>query len=431
MKAKLRRYILSNLIAMTGLSFYLLADTYFISVTQGANGITALNLALPVYGLIFAIGSMIGVGSATRYSLGKAVGWGDADRYFSGSVIAALLASLPFVLLGFFAVDGVLTLLGADSAILAVGREYLRIVLWCAPFFMLNYTFTAFVRNDGAPAIAMSATLASGIFNILFDYLFMFPLGMGMVGAALATGISPLVSMGVCLFHYLSPRNKVRFVWALPSIRRLTACCSLGVAAFVGEISSAVTTLAFNFLLLNLGGNVAVAAYGVIANAALVGSALFNGVSQGLQPLASAAHGAGDRDGEAWILRRCLQVGAVLAAALAGAVLLAADPLVAAFNSEGSAQLAAYAVPGVRLYFLGFLLASFNIVRAGYFSAVGMGREAAVIALSRGVVSIVLFAALLAAVWGVTGVWLAFPASEAFTLLRSFWMDRRRPDPRT
>ena len=425
MKTKLRRYILTNLIAMTGLSCYLLADTFFISVAQGANGITALNLALPVYGLMFAVGSMIGVGSATRYSLSKAVGWGDTDRYFSGSVFAALAASVPFVLVGLFATDRVLLLLGADSAILAMGHAYLRIALCCAPFFLLNYTFTAFVRNDSAPTVAMCATLGSGVFNILFDYIFMFPMGMGMVGAALATGISPLVSMGICLFHYLSRRNTVRFVWAVPSPRRLAASCGLGIAAFVGEISGAVTTLVFNFLLLGLGGNVAVAAYGVIANAALVGTAFFNGVSQGLQPLASAARGAGDRDAEHWLLRRSLETALVIAALLTVAALALAEPLVAVFNSEGSAALAAYAVPGVRLYFPGFLLAAVNIVRAGYFSAVGMGRESAVIALSRGVVSIVLFAAILAAALGITGVWLAFPAAEAFTLLLSFWMARR------
>lgn len=193
----------------------------------------------------------------------------------------------------------------------------------------------------------------------------------------------------------------------------------------MGEISGAVTTLVFNFLLLNLGGNVTVAAYGVIANVALVATALFNGVSQGLQPLASAAHGAANREEEAWLLRRCLQIAAALAVVLVAVVLLLAEPLVAVFNSEGSAQLAAYAVPGIRLYFLGFLLACFNIVRAGYFGAVGMGRESAVIALSRGVVSIVLFAVLLAALWGVTGVWLAFPVSEGFTLLISARMGRK------
>lgn len=148
--------------------------------------------------------------------------------------------------------------------------------------FILNYTATAFVRNDGAPNVAMAATLGSGIFNIVFDYIFIFPLGLGMAGAAWATAVSPVVSMAICLTHYLSKRNTVRFMRKLPSLRKLLAACELGVVAFVGEISSGITTMVFNFVLLDLVGNIGVAAYGVVANLALVGTALFNGVSQGL-----------------------------------------------------------------------------------------------------------------------------------------------------
>ena len=434
MKTKLRRYIVSNLIAMTGLSCYLLADTFFISVAQGANGITALNLALPVYGLMFAIGSMIGVGSATRYSLSRAVGWGDEDRYFSGSALGALAASVPFVLLGLFATDGVLLLLGADATILAVGRSYLRIALCCAPFFMLNYTCTAFVRNDGAPRIAMAATLLSGLFNILFDYLLMFPLGLGMTGAALATGFSPVVSMSICLLHYLSPRNTIRLTPTLPSLRRLLSACQLGVVAFVGEMSSGVTTMVFNFILLHLAGNAAVAAYGIVANIALVGVALFNGISQGLQPLASACHGSGDTQGQSRIYRHSMFIGLCVSAVVVAVVVTFAGTLVAVFNSQHSAQLADYAIPGLRLYFLGFIFAGANIVKSGFYSATGRGRESSILALCRGVVAIVAFAFLLSHLFGITGVWLAFPAAELFTLLLGLVLGRPQglgaPDPR-
>ena len=94
---------------------------------------------------------------------------------------------------------------------------------------MLNYTFTAFVRNDNAPKLAMAATLTSGIFNIAFDYIFMFPMKMGMVGAALATGISPIVSMSVCMIHYLSKNSTIVFTWKLPSIKRFLSSCTLAL----------------------------------------------------------------------------------------------------------------------------------------------------------------------------------------------------------
>lgn len=434
MEKQLRRYLLPNILAMIGTSCYILADTFFISLSQGPDGITALNLVLPLYGLIFALGSMIGIGSATRYALGKGSNTPDYHLYFSNSIAWTLLVGAVFVALGVAVPDGVLRLMGADNTILQVGHNYIRIVLCFAPLFMLNFTCTAFVRNDGAPRIAMAATLLSGLFNILFDYLLMFPLGLGMTGAALATGFSPVVSMSICLLHYLSPRNTIRLIPTLPSLRRLLSACQLGVVAFVGEMSSGVTTMVFNFILLHLAGNAAVAAYGIVANIALVGVALFNGISQGLQPLASACHGSGDTQGQSRIYRHSMFIGLCVSAVVVAVVVTFAGTLVAAFNSQHSAQLADYAIPGLRLYFLGFLFAGANIVKSGFYSATGRGRESSILALCRGVVAIVAFAFLLSHLFGITGVWLAFPAAELFTLLLGLVLGRPQglgaPDPR-
>ncbi len=434
MEKQLRRYLLPNILAMIGTSCYILADTFFISLSQGPNGITALNLVLPLYGLIFALGSMIGIGSATRYALGKGSNTPDYHLYFSNSIAWTLLVGAVFVALGVAVPDGVLRLMGADDTISRVGHNYIRIVLCFAPLFMLNFTCTAFVRNDGAPRIAMAATLLSGLFNILFDYLLMFPLGLGMTGAALATGFSPVVSMSICLLHYLSPRNTIRLIPTLPSLRRLLSACQLGVVAFVGEMSSGVTTMVFNFILLHLAGNAAVAAYGIVANIALVGVALFNGISQGLQPLASACHGSGDTQGQSRIYRHSMFIGLCVSAVVVAVVVTFAGTLVAVFNSQHSAQLADYAIPGLRLYFLGFLFAGANIVKSGFYSATGRGRESSILALCRGVVAIVAFAFLLSHLFGITGVWLAFPAAELFTLLLGLVLGRPQglgaPDPR-
>ena len=423
-KKQLARYIAPNILAMAGTSCYVLADTFFISIAEGANGITALNLVLPVYGLIYALGSMIGVGSATRYSLSKATGRETANEFFSNSIWWTLLCSSIFVLIGICFPGEFLTLLGADGEILTVGFSYIRIVLCFAPFFMLNYTCTAFVRNDNAPKLAMLATLLSGLFNILFDYLLMFPLGMGMVGAALATGFSPIVSMSICMIHFRSKRSTLVFVKKLPSLKKLLASCNLGVAAFVGELSSGITTLVFNFILLSISGNIAVAAYGVIANIALVGTSLLNGVSLGLQPVASSMHGRANIGEEKSVYQYALRVGEGIAVASVILVMLFGDGLVAIFNSENSTELASYAEIGIRVYFVGFLLAAVNIIKSGFYSAVGKGSEASVIALSRGVVTISILAFVLAKFFGVMGVWMAFPASELVTWLISLVISR-------
>lgn len=413
---KLRGYILPNILATTGTSCYVLADTLFISLAEGANGITGLNLVLPIFAITYSIGAMIGIGSATKYALLKALGEKEeADKYFSNSFIFTLLFSLFFLMLGIFVPDVVLRLMGADDVIEAVTHSYMRVILCFSPFFMLNFTFTAFVRNDNAPKTAMAATLLSGVFNIIFDYILMFPLGLGMLGAALATGFSPVVSMSICMTHYLSKKNSIRFELVLPSIKRFISACSLGVVAFVGEISNGIITIVFNFILLNLVGNIAVAAYGVIANTALVGVAMLNGVSQGLQPVASETYGKAEKKDLHKVHIYSLIAAMIIAMTLVVSVLVFAPVIIETFNSEKSDILAKYAIPGIRIYFIGFIPAAFNIITAGFYSATGRGRESSIIAISRGIVAVIVFALILSHFFGVVGVWSSFFAAEIFT----------------
>nr|WP_314609714.1 MATE family efflux transporter [uncultured Lachnoanaerobaculum sp.] len=415
---KLRGYILPNILATTGTSCYVLADTLFISLAEGANGITGLNLVLPIFAITYSIGAMIGIGSATKYALLKALGEKEeADKYFSNSFIFTLLFSLFFLMLGIFVPDVVLRLMGADDVIEAVTHSYMRVILCFSPFFMLNFTFTAFVRNDNAPKTAMAATLLSGVFNIIFDYILMFPLGLGMLGAALATGFSPVVSMSICMTHYLSKKNSIHFEFVLPSIKRFISACSLGIVAFVGEISNGIITIVFNFILLNLGGNIAVAAYGVIANTALVGVAMLNGVSQGLQPVASETYGKAEKKDLNKVHRYSLIIAMIIALTLVISVLVFAPVIIEAFNSEKSDILAKYAIPGIRIYFIGFIPAAFNIITAGFYSATDRGRESSLIAISRGIVAIIVFALILSRFFGVVGVWSSFFAAEMFTAI--------------
>ena len=293
-KKQFAKYVSQNILGMLGVSCYIIVDTFFISKAAGADGITALNLVLPIYGLIYAIGAMIGVGSATRFTIMRKRGEKEADDYLFNALFWVLLLSIPFVLAGIFVPDKVVALMGGDLQIAALGKAYTRIFLMFTPFFMANHVFMAYVRNDKAPTLAMIATLASSMSNIVFDYIFMFPMGLGLTGAALATVISPILSILICGTHFLMKKNTVRMKIGIPSLRRLGQSCQLGVAAFVGEITSAVTTTVFNFLILGLVGNIGVAAYGIVANFALVATAIFNGIAQGSQPLISSSYGKGD-----------------------------------------------------------------------------------------------------------------------------------------
>lgn len=271
----------------------------------------------------------------------------------------------------------------------------------------------------------MIAILASSFLNILFDYVLMFPLKMGMLGAALASGLSPLVSILICLVHFCSRKNTIRFRLQQPRLSRLISSCKLGIAAFVGEISGGITCLCFNVILLRLSGNAAVAAYGIVANVSLVGIAVFNGIAQGLQPMASEAEGTQNEQAKRYILRYCMVLALVLSAILITALYSFARPIVNIFNSEGSAEMENLAVPGLRLYCFGFLFSGINVVLSGFYGAIGNARKCFLISISRGVVAIVIFAFLLSGLFGITGVWLAFPAAELFTCFLPFLSKKR------
>lgn len=411
------KYVSQNMLGQIGMSCYILADTFFIARAMGADGVTALNLVLPVYNVIYALGSMIGIGAAIRFALGKSKSDRDNDGWLMNAVAWGTLVGLIFSVIGLCAPERVLALLGADAGIAAVGTAYTRIFMGFAPCFIWNIICNAFVRNDGNPTVAMAATLTSNLFNIVFDYILMFPCGMGMAGAALATSLSPIVGIAMCGLHFASGKNTLRFSRLRLSVKRLAMSCQVGVSAFVGQMSSGVVVLLFNFLILGLAGNIGVAAYGVVANVSLVATALFNGIAQGTQPLLSEA--CGKKEGNTVRILRNLGIGTALATAVLLYLFIwfEAGALAGMFNQEQNRELERLAVEGLKLYFTGFLFAGINIFCGDYFSAVGEAKWAFAGSMSRGFVSIILFAFLLAACMGLRGVWLAFPAAELVTLV--------------
>lgn len=425
-KKKFAKYVSLNVLGMLGLSCYIIADSYFIAKAQGTNGLTALNLVLPVYNIIFAIGSMIGVGSAIRYVVEKAQQRKTADNYLFNAIAFTTVIGLMFSFIGLVFPEKLLQLLGADSVIVATGTTYTRIFMAFSPVFMWNYVANAYVRNDGAPTRAMIATLSSSFFNIAFDYVLMFPLKMGMAGAALATALSPVVGIVVCMTHILSKNSHIRLKICVPSVVMLIKSCQVGISAFVGEISSGVITLAFNFLMMQCSGNVGVAAYGVVANVALVVVAVFNGIALGSQPLISESYGKREYK-EVKILKHMSYITAFAAACILYTFLfLEASLVVMIFNSEHNELLAQYAEPGVRLYFTGIFFAGLNIVGSSFYSATEKARIAFVVSMSRGFVLILISAFTMAALFGMDGIWLAYVVSEALTFIIMCVLEKMR-----
>lgn len=416
------RYVGLNVLGMIGLSCYILADTYFVSKALGTSGLAALNLAISIYSVISATGLMLGAGGGTRFSVFMFQGHKELGKQvFTRTVCLALAVGAVFLLTGIIGAGHIAVILGADADTMEKTVVYLRVILCFAPCFILNNTLLAFVRNDGNPRLSMAAMLTGSMANIFLDYLFMFPLSMGMFGAAFATGLAPVISMGVLSLHLFGKKSSLSFVTCRWSAGEAVSILSPGVSSFITELSSGVVLMVFNLVILSLAGNTGVAAYGIVANLALVVTAVFTGIAQGLQPLASRGYGAGDRK----ILGTVFRYGAVLSVVLSVLIYVGANSfwqgIIAIFNSEGSRELVPIARRGIQLYFAGFLFAGINIISAAFLSAVMETGKAFCISIVRGCLAIIPLAFLLPNVWGMDGVWMAFVLAELTACLVSFY----------
>ena len=416
------KYVSLNILSMIGLSCYILADTYFIAAGVGSMGVAALNLVLPVYMLVSGLGLMLGMGGATRYAIQR--GEGDetgARQTFTIAVVTGAALGIGFTLAGLLFSAPIAELLGAEGEALPLAAKYLQTLLLYSCAFILNQIFVCFVRNDGNPNLTMAAMLIGSLSNVALDYVFIFPFGLGMFGAALATGFSPVISMCVLSFHLLKRGCRLRLAVPRRALRRLLGMMALGVSSFVTELSNGIVMLLFNFVLLSLAGNTGVAAYGIVANLARVVVSIFTGLAQGIQPVVSDCFGRGRMKDCRIVLRCALLTAAVLGGSFCLAGFLWPGQLAAVFDRDGGSAFAALAADGIRLYFTAFILMGINVVAAAYFSAAARALEAMVISLARGIVLLLPCLFLLAGLLGVNGVWLAVPATELLTCLVSLF----------
>lgn len=407
------KYSSLNVLGMIALSCYILADTFFVSKALGANGLTALNLAIPVYNFINGSGLMIGMGGGTKYAISKSQGkMKQASQAFTNAAALTALIAACFFLLGLFASAPIARMLGADDTVFEMSRTYLQVLLLFSPMFMTNNLLLCFIRNDGAPQLSMAAMITGSLSNVVLDYVFMFPLGMGIFGAVLATGLAPVISILVQSPYLLTKKNQFHLVRCRLSARLSLGIFSSGLPSLITEVSSGIVIIIFNRIILGLDGNTGVAAYGVIANLSLVVIAIYTGISQGIQPILSSNYGKGIRENVQAILRYAATTVVILSAGVYLCMFFGAEPITAIFNSEKNQILQEIAEAGLKIYFTGCVFAGLNIIFSVYFTSTERPLPAQIISVMRGFIVIIPMSFLLSAIAGLPGVWASFPATE-------------------
>lgn len=420
-------YTILSVLGTLGVSCYILADTFFVSKGLGTNGLTALNLAIPVYNFIHGTGLMLGMGGATRFSVCKSQKrTEEVNQVYTNTLYLAMIFSAAFVLIGLFFSRQLAILLGADESVLEITNTYLRWLLLFTPAFMLNDVLLCFVRNDGSPQLPMIAQLVGSFANILLDYIFIFPMGMGIFGAILATGLSPIISIVMMLPHWVKKKNTFHFVKTKIRKHIVKQNISLGFPSLVAQLSSGITMITFNAIILKLAGNTGVAAYGVIANISLVIVAVYTGIAQGIQPLVSTFYGVHNNRAAKVVLKYALATMLAISITIYLLIFVFAEPITSIFNSENNMELQQISATGLKLYFISIPFVGYNIILATFFTSIEKALPAHILSILRGLVLIIPMAFFLSAIWKMTGVWLTYPITEFLIALLGFVIYRHK-----
>lgn len=406
------KYVSLNIFSQLAYSFYTMADTFFVSRDLGTNSLTALNLAFPIFCVINGLGLMIGIGGGSRYTVFKSQNEDKkANIVFTNAIYISIFFSIIFFSLGLFYSGPIVRFLGADDKIFNMANTYLKTMLLFSPAFILNAILVSFIRNDGGPTYSTAAMIISSVSNIILDYIFIYPLNMGIFGAILATGLSPIISIVVLSLFFIKRKNKFSFI-KTKLTKEIYKISSTGITPLITELTSGVVMFLFNMIILKLNGNVGVAAFGIVSVIMLAVTAIYNGLSQGIQPLLSLNYGIKNKDNIKFIFKYAILTSFIISIILYSIIYFKADFIQSIFNSEQNIELQTLAIRGLKLYFMACPFVGINIVLATYFLTTNNVLKSQLISLLRGFIILIPTSIILSILLKLDGVYLSYLVSE-------------------
>ena len=410
------QFVLPTMMSNVCFFLFTILDGIFVGRGVGTDALGAVNIVMPFVLVTNALFVLLNIGGVATAAIKLGQGYrAGFQRVFQQSMSAIVVVSVLLCIAGTLFPAQICTLLGATETYHAYATEYL---FWYSVFLIpsgLSMGLQAFVRNDNAPTLVSVAVIASTISDIILDWLLIFPIPLGVTGAAVSTGIGQVLSMLIVLPHVLRKKGNLCFGKPMWDIKLIGDIVLHGLPECIAQLASPIATLCMNWMFVTKIGDIAVNAYAVMSYVASFSVALFFGTSEGLQPLLGQSYGAGDQKGLRFYFRVGMWINIIGSILVTGAVLLFGRQICGLFGID--AETLTYTLDSMPCYAWGFIVMSVNVMISSYLYSTNQSVHAILLNVLRSFVISVPVMLLLPELLGANSIWYTFGVYEAIVLI--------------
>ena len=427
--AFLLKFALPTMISFAVMGIFGIVDGIFASRFIDAYALSAVGLVMPFLMFALSIGFMLGVGGNALVA--KEIGEGNLEYARKAMTLVSIVAffvSVAILAFGLMFPDIILNILGVDSEVYDISRTYLMAILPFLPLGALGTIFQQFMITEGKAHISMISTIVSGLIGVLLNYIFIYQMHMGLLGAGLSTGIGyalPALT-GVIFFIYnrFTKNGVLYFVMPKFELFVLRRSATNGLSEMVTMMSASITSIVMNNVLMDLDGPMGVAAVGIISAVQGLVANVYIGYSSGIAPIISYNFGKGDTNNVKRLVRISFFIICSLAISMSVLTFMFPHLLIAIYEIDPVVHFDGFLIglpiydmsyTGIRLVSFGFVFMAINNFISIMFTSLNDGKISGLIAFCNGFLFVIAFILIFSRLWGVNGAFMALPVADAAT----------------
>lgn len=411
------KFTIPSIIGMIFVGIQGIIDGLFVGNLLGGNALASVNLVQPYMQIIMAAALIISVGAQSIIGINLGKGESEkAQNIFRTASILLILISILVTILGVFFSEKIALILGANEVLLEGSSTYIQIISYFTSFIAIMFLFEMVVRVIGKPNISLVSMIISVVLNIVLDYLLINKFNLGIKGAALATGISYTMAFLINMIPFVSKKTIINLYKGRFDKSVLFQMIYNGSSEGVSSISNAISMFLFNTALMKIAGENGIAAFSIINYIAQVGYMVLFGISDGIRPIISYNFGAENENRVNKTLKISIIVNIIIGAIIFIVMSTFSKQLIEIFLKDGK-YVVEIASTGAKIYGIAFLFNGTNILISSYFTAIDDPKNSIIVAMSRGIVFILIGIVILPYIFGINGIWMTIVFADIITIL--------------